>query len=117
MKPGLRHEIGVCILAGDIVWVTGPFPCSDWSDIDMFWFAVKHMLEAGERVEADDGCIGEDLLKAKVPKSVVCAQDDAVHCMQAKARLWHETVNKRMKKFECLATIFCHCVTVHGVCF
>jgi hypothetical protein len=49
----------------------GPFPCGDWLDIEVFRFALKHLLEDSERVEADDGFVGEDPAHIKVPKSVV----------------------------------------------
>ena len=57
---GLRYEIGVCIITGYIVWLMGPFPCGDWPDIVCFRYALRQMLDASERVEADDGYIGED---------------------------------------------------------
>lgn len=65
---GLRYEIAVCILTGDIVWVIGPFPCGAWPDISIFRFALKYLLDENERVEADDGYIGEDPLKNQGPK-------------------------------------------------
>ena len=55
----------------DIVWVMGALPCGDWPDINVFRYALKHRLGEAERVEADDGYVGEDPLKTKVPKSMV----------------------------------------------
>lgn len=72
---GLRYEIGVCILTGWIVWLMGPFPCGDWPDIVCFRYALKHMLDDGEWVEADDGYVGEDPATVKVPGSVLHDQD------------------------------------------
>ena len=57
-ESGLRYELGICILTGDIVWVMGPFPCGDWPDVECFRFALKGFLEENERVEADDGYVG-----------------------------------------------------------
>lgn len=54
-----------------------PFPVVIGPDISIFCFALKHMLEPGERVEADDGYIGEDPLSVKVPRSMVHLQEDA----------------------------------------
>ena len=67
-KSGLRYEVGICILTGDIVWINGPYPCGSWPDINIFRDALITELEAGERVEADDGYIGEHPGTIKCPK-------------------------------------------------
>ena len=59
MKSGLRYEICLCIRTGDLVWVNGPFPCGNYPDISIFRSSLMSHLEEFERVEADDGCIGE----------------------------------------------------------
>lgn len=115
--PGLRYEVGLCILTGDIVWVLGPFPCGDWPDINIFRFALKHLLEDGERVEADDGYVGEDPLRVKTTHGAVHNPDPQVKYVRARVRLRHETVNKRIKQFECMKTVFRHAVEFHGTCF
>ena len=114
---GVRYEIGVCILTGDIVWVIGPFPCGDWPDISIFRFAVKHLLDPDERVEADDGYVGEDPVNTKVPGSVVHFHDEKQLLVRSRVRRRHETVNKRIKQFKCMATVFRHELTFHGDCF
>ena len=114
--PGVRYEVGVCILTGWIVWVLGPFPCGDWPDISIFRFALKNMLEPNERVEADDGYVGEDPLHVKAPASMVHDQDEKRKIMRSRVRSRHETVNKRLKQFKCLE-IFRHDVQLHGTCF
>ena len=65
--PGLRYEVGLCIISGDIVWIHGPFPAGAWPDISIFRHAMKHHLEEGERVEADKGYVGEFLQYEKTP--------------------------------------------------
>lgn len=115
--PGVRYEIALCILTGDIVWVMGPFPCGDWPDVVIFRFALKHMLEDYERVEADDGYVGEDPKKVKAARSVVHEQDDKILYVRSCVRLRHETVNKRIKQFKCMQTVFRHDVEFHGDCF
>jgi hypothetical protein len=35
-KCGLRHEIGVDILAGNIVWIEGPYAAGKYPDVDFF---------------------------------------------------------------------------------
>ena len=81
MKPGVRYELGICILTDDIVWVMGPLPCGDWPDINVFRYALKQMLDEGERVEADDGYVGDDPTHVKVPGSFVHPQEDKILCV------------------------------------
>jgi hypothetical protein len=116
---GLRYEIGICILTGWIVWLMGPFPCGDWPDIVCFRYALKHMLDENERVEADDGYIGEDPAKAKVPGSAVHEHDRVQLCSRGIVRRRHETVNKRIKQFNVVGkgTIFRHDLSFHADCF
>jgi hypothetical protein len=37
--PGLRYEVALCILTGDIVWVNGPFEPGKYSDLAIFRMA------------------------------------------------------------------------------
>ena len=58
-KSGLRYEVGICIITGDIVWANGPYEPGVHNDIMIFRDSIKSHLGFAERVEADDGCIGE----------------------------------------------------------
>lgn len=115
--PGVRYEVAINIRTGDIVWVMGPFPCGDWPDIVIFWFALKYMLEDGERVKADDGYVGEDPLTVKAASSAVHDTDPAIRYVRGRVRRQHETVNKRFKQFKVLAERFEHDIEFHGECF
>ena len=64
--PALRYEIGVSLLSSDIVWINGPFFPGDWNDLEIFCSNLKNQCEVGERVEADNGYVGE------APRYVVC---------------------------------------------
>ena len=116
---GLRYEIGVCILTGWIIWLMGPFPCGDWPDIVCFRYALKQMLDEGERVEADDGYVGEDPTTVKVPGSVVHDQDPQMLRVRGRVRRRHEGVNKLIKQFKVVGkgTIFRHDLSFHQDCF
>ncbi len=35
-KSALRYELGLDILAGNLVWVGGPYPAGAWPDIKIF---------------------------------------------------------------------------------
>ena len=103
---GLRYEVGICILTGDIVWVIGPFPCGDWPDIEIFRFCLKQLLGENERVETDDGYIGENPTKARIPGSLVHDQDEKQLYVRTKVRRRHETINKEFKKFNIISDTF-----------
>ena len=95
----------------------GPFPAGDWPDVEIFRFALKNILEDGERVEVDDGYVGEDPAKAKTPSGQAHDQDERMLYVRGRVRRRQETVNKRMKQFKCLATVFRHNISFHGTCF
>lgn len=110
----MKYEICVGIYSGDITWVNGPFPCSV-HNIEMFRSSLMSHLDRLERVEADDGYIGEAPLKVKCPKSSVNPEETLA--MQAKVRMRHETVNKRFKQWAILKQVFRHPLVKHGSVF
>jgi len=102
--PSIRHEVGLSILGGDIVWIHGDFPCCDWPDIEIFGHAPIHFLDPHEHVEADKGHRGEAPRHVKHPG--LLAKDG-----------WHETVNEKFKNFKALLLPFLHDVDKHPTCF
>ena len=52
---GLRYEIILCILTGDICWIDGLFLHGEKNDWSIFKYDLCHYLDANERVEVDDG--------------------------------------------------------------
>lgn len=115
-KSALRYEVALCIKTGEIVWVMGPFPPGDWNDLMIFRYALKEMLDPNERVEADDGYVGEDPSTAKVPGSMVHDQDPKLLYVRSKVRQRHETANKRFKDWGILKKRFEHDLELHGPC-
>ena len=117
-RSGLRYEIGLCIKTGWICWVFGGLPCGDWVDVDIFRLALKHELDEHDRVEADDGYVGEDPVKTKVPASMVHPQDKKILRVRSKVRRRHETVNKTLKTFLVLGgKAMRHDLECHGYFF
>ena len=57
-KSVIRYELGVDIIAGNLVWIQGPYPAGKYNDITIFNQCLRHFLEPGERVEADKGYRG-----------------------------------------------------------
>lgn len=79
---------------GDIVWIMGPFPCGDYPDVEVFCFALKEMLDEGERMEANDGYRGEDPLTTKIPGSMVHDHDEKMLLVRLFVRHQHKMANK-----------------------
>jgi len=53
--PGLRYEVGVCIQTGWIVWINGPFPAGNWTDLNIAHHGVNYRLDCGKKYLADGG--------------------------------------------------------------
>ena len=69
-KSALRYELAVDIKTGYLVWINGPFPAGAFPDVEIFRSCLVEELDEDERVEADDGYIGEAPHKVKCPGSV-----------------------------------------------
>jgi hypothetical protein len=93
-ESALRYKLGIDILAGNLVWVGGPYPAGAWWDIKIFMHELPHLLEPGERVEANNGYVGH-------PNKIKCPNNDCNPeeniAMQARLRSRHETFNARLK--------------------
>jgi hypothetical protein len=111
MKSGLRYEVGICIKTGDIVWLNGPFPCGRNPDITIFRKALLSHLNPGERVEADDGYIGDAPQYVKCPKAFTNPVE--TERMQQLVRNRQETVNKRFKNWGILKQVYRNKEKVH----
>ena len=112
---GLRYEVALCILTGHIVWINGPYEPGKWNDIAIFRNSLISFLGPHERVEADDGYVGEAPQKVKCPCSFTNPEDTLQ--MQELVRSRHETVNKRFKQWGCLLNRFRHDIGKHGDVF
>jgi hypothetical protein len=69
-SSALRYEVAVSIHSSDIVWVAGPYLPEQWNDLIIFRHGLSDMLPPVERVEADNGYVGDCPAKCKVPDSV-----------------------------------------------
>ena len=113
-KSALRYELGVDILAGNLVWIQGPYPAGKYTDIVIFNKVLRNFLEPGERVEADEGYCGH-------PDKIKCPGNDANpaenRAMQGRVRARHETLNGRLKNWGILSQVFRHHIMMHGDVF
>ena len=114
-KSGLRYEVCVSILSGDIVWINGPYECGKWPDISIFRDSLKSHLEPKERVEADDGYIGEHPQCVKCPAGF--ANKKQTEFMQQRARNRQESANNRFKFWGVLRQNYRHDIVSHAEVF
>jgi hypothetical protein len=113
-KSALCYELGIDILAGNLVWVEGPYPAGAWPDIKIFMNTLVHTLTLGKCVEADNGYVGH-------PDKVKCPNNDSNPAanlgMQLAMRSCHKTFNGCLKNWGILEKTYRHDITVHGTVF
>ena len=105
----------MCILTGEIVYFCDPYECRKWNDISIFRNALMTELSPIDRVEAEDGYIGEHPRHIKCPKGF--ANPEQTLFMQQRVRNRQETVNKRFKNWGILKQVYRHNITKHGDVF
>ena len=103
-KSGLQYEIALCILTGDIVWINGPYEAGIWNNLTIFHDALFTNLEPNERVEANNGYIGEHPQFVKCPAEFTNPAEMAY--MQQWVQNWKEAINERFKNFDILKQSF-----------
>jgi hypothetical protein len=86
-----------------------------YNDIMIFRDALLSELDEGERVEADDGYLGESPRYVKCPASITA--DPTTDAMQSHVRRRQETVNKRFKQWNILKHVYRNDITQHGNAF
>ena len=113
-KSALRYEIGVSILGGDLVWIQGPYPAGSFNDVKIFNKVLRHWLDPGECVKADNGYVGcAD--KVKCPYNP--CNPPANERMQSRVRSRHKTINGRFKSWGILKQVYRQDITCHGEVF
>jgi len=114
--PGLRYEVAVSLKRGHLVWLNGPYPCGQWSDVKIFRHCLKSFLDPNERVEADDGYIGEEPVTCKTPGGFY-SRSEGVSTVRRRLRSRHETANARLKSFGILSQTYRHEIEDHYFVF
>jgi len=75
---------------------------------------LRHFLEPGERVEADEGYRGH-------PDKIKCPGNDANpaenRAMQGRVRARHKMLNRRPKNWGILSQVYRHHIMTHGDVF
>jgi hypothetical protein len=113
-KSALRYKIGLSILGGDLVWIQGPYPAGAFNNVKIFNKVLRHFLEPGERVEADNGYVSA-ADKVKCPDNP--CNPVANEGKQFRVRSCHETINGCFKTWVILSQVYRHDITHHGEVF
>jgi hypothetical protein len=99
--PGVRYEIALAILSGDVAWVNGPFPCGMYNDYTIFEKkGLLDQLGENERVEADDGYSPLDPEFVKCPSGIQHPEEK--QAMRRRVMGRQETINKKLKEWGCM---------------
>lgn len=115
-KPGLRYEIALSIIGGDICWTNGPFPCGSHNDWKIFsQEGLAHQLEVNERVEADDGYRAGDPDLCKTPYSPYHPKGNKDVRRRVMGR--QEAINKKIREWQILKRVFRHDISKHSSVF
>ncbi len=81
-----------------------PYPPGDWNDLEIFRAGLKHQLDEGERVEADDIYVGEAPTYVKCAKCFTRPEEEEAMRQRVDGR--HETINRKIKHWNCLVFPF-----------
>jgi hypothetical protein len=109
-KSVLQYELGINILAGNLVWIKGPYPAGAWNDIKIFMNIRVNCLQPDKRTKADNGHVGH-AIKIKCPNND-CNPEENLG-MQLVTRSHHETSNGRLKNWGILEKTYHHNITKH----
>ena len=98
-----RWELASSVKTGRLCWFNGPFPCGIMPDLRIFWSNLKTLLLPSEGVLVDKGYKGD--AKCITPFDAKCKRHRKA-MSQLRAR--HETINGRLKNWECLYQTWRH---------
>ena len=86
-----------------------------WPDIEIFRDALMSELGPNERLEADDGYLGEHPYHIKCPAGFANLQ--ITEYMQQRVRNHQESINSRFKNWGALQQVWRHDIDKHGAAF
>lgn len=102
---GIRYEIGISIVEGDIVWASGGFPCGEWTDLKIAQDLYVYHVEEGEYTLADKGYRQKKYFK------------QPTNAIEKRILARHETLNGRLKEFSILSVRFRNPLKKHPLVF
>jgi hypothetical protein len=89
-KSALRYKLSIDILAGNLVWIQGPYPAGKYKDIKKISKVLRNFLKPGQRVEADVGYRGH-------ADKVKCPANDAYPAEKRAMQGWVRARHKMLK--------------------
>ncbi len=96
------------------MWIQGPYPADKYTDIKIFNKILRHFLDSGEQVEADEGYVGH-------PDKIKCPQNvgNLVEkwAIQGRVRACHKMLNRQLKNWGILSQVYQHNIMRHGDVF
>ena len=95
--------------------MNGPFVAGKHNHIIIIRSSLVSHLSFGERVEVDDGYIGEAPQYIKCPMSVT--NPAGINEIQGRVRSWKETVNRRFKDLGISKQVYRHDLPSHAEVF
>lgn len=90
----------------------GPFPCGEFPDRKIFQLGMRNHLGPTEKVIADDGYRGDTKVCTKHD-----ARDEQHRQVMGRIRARHETINRRLKTWKSLQSVFRHNRDKHHLVF
>jgi hypothetical protein len=113
-KSALCNELGVRILGGDLVWIQAPYPLGNYTDIKIFNKVLRHFLDPGEQVKANQGNLGNSD-KIKCHRNV--GNPAEKWAMQGRVQARHETLIRWLKNWGILSQVYQHNIMWHSNVF
>ena len=110
--PAVRYEIAISIATGWIVWIHGPFPAGEWTNLRIARHALNHNLDEFEMYIADGGYY-DGYQWATTPTGFHKHGDRIRALVQAR----HENINRRFKEWGALQQRWRHAPHKHRVMF
>ncbi len=103
-SAGIRYEIGISIVEGEIVWASGGLPAGEWTDLKIALDLYVNVAE-NEITLADKGYNQKKYFK------------NPCNRMEKKILARHETLNGRLKEFGILSQRFRNALNKHPLVF
>ena len=108
----VRYAVAVGIENSYIIWVNGPYPAGEWSDITIARLSLVHMLNNKEFYIADGGYRDGGQWSA-----TPTGRHDYMDRQRAVVRSRYENINARIKQWAICNMIYRHDLEKHGYVF
>ena len=111
-RAAVRYEVGVAIHTGWVVWINGPFPAGEYSDLTIARQGLIHCLGRNEYYIADGGYVDGNQW-SRTPGGRRTYKDRQMAVIRSR----HETINSRLKEWVILQVIWRHPLEKHSIAF